>query len=141
MTFFTRIARGERGPSRQHGGFSGFIFPVPGLPPNVGDAEVFNSDTIYAPGYNQFLLEVELNAIPLNSLDFSVITLDAYTQAPLLSDNITSASLQHNRLVFGANSSSGLMSLPPWLLFQIQVTSSGGVVGNNAQYRLYAGSV
>jgi hypothetical protein len=121
------------------GGLSAFVSPVSGLPADVPDAEVFNSDTIYAPGFNQFMLEAQMNSTPLNTVDCSVIYLDPITQAQLTSDFIGSMGTAQGRIPFGAGTAQ--LSSFPWLMFQIQVTSSGGVTGLNIRWRLFFGSV
>jgi hypothetical protein len=121
----------------RRGVLAAYLNPIPGLPPDVGDAEIFNSDPILVAGYNQFYIDLHSVGIPLNTVTLSLIYVDPVTLVQLTADILGSLAGPHDtRFPFGAGT--GVLDPLPWVVFVVQVTSNdGGVVGSQLSYKLW----
>jgi hypothetical protein len=115
-----------------------YLSPVPGLPPDVGDAEIFDSDPIYVAGFNTFMVEIGMDSLALNTVDVSVEITEPVGLTPMWSDFIGSSGGTQTRIPFGAGT--GVVDPYPWIVLVLAVTSAGGVVGFNIKWRLYFAS-
>lgn len=140
MTVPRRYVEWREPQSSPLGVITSYVNPVPGLPPDVDDAEVFISDTIYVAGYDSFMLEVAMTTppFPVNTVDCSVQIVNPDNGVSLYSQFIGSAGAAETRMPFGAGVGAGLNV--PWIMLQIYATSDGGVVGFNIQWRLFCAS-
>lgn len=102
-----------------------------GLPPEVGDAEIFNSNVLFVSGYNRFLIVMNVTGPPpLATIEHSIIIVDPESASvtQLTSDFLFAGSGPHDRVVWGAGTG-GFGDPFPWIAFQIQVTSNdGGII-------------